>query len=92
MTGKDWGYGHQCGGTMKVAAGIERPAVIQWILDHLGPLTAAPQLRAPPDPPDALAAQQPAWSYEPTFDLPIPDPLVKAGPMDRSFPPGISLA
>ena len=47
-------------------------------LDHLGLPTAAPQFRAPPDPPDALAAQQPReWSYEPVFDdLPIPDPLL----------------
>ena len=33
---------------------------------HLGLPTAAPHLRAPPDPPDALAAHQPRqWSYEP---------------------------
>ena len=41
--------------------------------DHLGVPTRAPQLRAPPAPPDALAAQQPReWSYEPLFDLPVP--------------------
>jgi hypothetical protein len=57
---------------------IERSAVVRQILDHLGLPTGAPQLRAPPDPPDALAAQQPReWSYEPVFDdLPIPDPLL----------------
>jgi hypothetical protein len=68
----------QCGGTMKVIAVIERPAVVRQILDHLGFPTAAPSLRAPPDPLDALAAQQPReWSYEPLFDdLPLPDPLL----------------
>jgi hypothetical protein len=64
----------QCGGTMKVIAVIERPAIIRQILDHLGLPTESPQLRAPPDPP----AQQPReWSYEPLFDdLPPPDPLL----------------
>jgi len=67
----------QCGGTMKVIAVIERPAVIRQILDHLGLPTAAPHLRAPPDPPDALAAQQPReWSYEPVFDDLLSDPLL----------------
>jgi len=63
---------------MKVIAVIERPAIIRQILDHLGLPTAAPSLRAPPGPPDALAAQQPRqWSYEPLFDdLPPPDPLL----------------
>jgi len=51
---------------MKVIAVIERPAVIRRILDHLGLLTAAPQLGAPADAPDLLATQQPReWSYEP---------------------------
>ena len=45
-------------------------------LDHLGLPTGAPQLRAPPDSPDPLAAQQPReWSYEPLFDLPVPRSL-----------------
>jgi len=56
----------QCGGTMKVIAVIERPAVIRQILDHLGLPTGAPQLRAPPNPPHDVAADQPReWSYEP---------------------------
>ena len=68
----------QCGGTMKVIAVIERPGVVRHILDHLGLPTAAPSLRAPPDPSDALAAEQPReWSYEPLFDdLPISDPVL----------------
>ena len=68
----------QCGGTMKVIAVIERPAVVRQILDHLRLPTTAPSLRAPPDPPDDLAADQPReWSYEPLFDdLPIPDPVL----------------
>jgi hypothetical protein len=68
-------------------AANRRPAVIRKILDLLRLPTAAPQLRAPPDSPDALAAQQPReWSYEPLFDLPVrrtqtgdlllPDPLL----------------
>jgi hypothetical protein len=72
---------------MKVIAVIERPAVVRQILDHLGLPTAAPSPRAPPDPPDDLAADQPReWSYEPlldlpvrrtqTGDLPVPDPLI----------------
>jgi len=57
---------------MKVIALIDRPAVSQQILEHLGLSTAAPSLRAPPDPPDDLAAHQPReWSYEPLFDLPV---------------------
>ena len=62
-----------CGGTMKVIAVIDRPAVIRQILEHLGLSTAAPSLRAPPDPPDGLAADQlREWSYEALFDLPVP--------------------
>jgi len=58
---------------MKVIAVIERPAVVRQILDHLGLPSAGPQLRAPPDSPDPLAAQQPReWTYEPLFDLPVP--------------------
>ena len=56
-------------------------------IGHLGIPTAAPSLRAPPDPPDGLAADQlREWSYEPLFDLPvrrtqtgdlpIPDPVL----------------
>jgi len=48
----------RCGGTMKVIAVIERPAVIRQIPAHLGLPTAAPSFRAPPDPPRE-------WSYEP---------------------------
>jgi len=68
----------QCGGTMKVIAVIERPAVVRQILDHLGLPTAPPQLRAPPKPPNHVAADQPRdWSYEPFFDdTPLPDPLL----------------
>jgi len=67
----------RCGGTMKVIAVIERPAIIRQILDHLGFPTAAPQLRAPPGL-NAMTAQQPReWSYEPLFDdLPISDPAL----------------
>jgi len=51
---------------------IDRPAVIRQILEHLGLSTAAPSLRAPPDPPDGLAADQlREWSYELLFDLPV---------------------
>lgn len=39
---------------MKIIAVIERPAIIGQILDHLGILTPAPSLRAPPDPPGGL--------------------------------------
>jgi hypothetical protein len=61
-----------CGGAMKVIALIDRPAVIRQILEHLGLSTAAPSLRAPPDPPDGLAADQlREWSYELLFDLPV---------------------
>ena len=68
----------RCGGTMKVIAVIDRPAVIRQILEHLGLSTAALSLRAPPDPPDGLAADQlREWSYEALFDdLPILDPLL----------------
>ena len=67
-----------CGGTMKVIAVIERPAVIRQILEHLGLSTAAPSFRAPPDPPDGRGADPPReWSYELLFDdLPVPDPVL----------------
>jgi hypothetical protein len=59
-----------CGGTMKVIAVIERPAIIRQILEHLGLSTAAPSFRAPPDPPRES-------SYEPLLDdLPVPDPVL----------------
>jgi len=63
---------------MKVITVIERPAVVRQVLAHLGLPIAVPSFRAPPDPPDALAAHQPRqWSYEPLVDdLPIPDPLL----------------
>ncbi|MBI4574380.1 MAG: hypothetical protein HY713_13975 [candidate division NC10 bacterium] len=68
----------RCGGTMKVVAVIERPAVVRQILDHLGLPTAAPSFRAPPDPPDGQQADPSRkWSYEPLFDsLPVLDPLI----------------
>jgi hypothetical protein len=63
---------------MKVIALIDRPAVIQQILEHLGLSTAAPSFRAPHDLPDGLAADPlREWSYEALFDdLPIPDPVL----------------
>ncbi len=69
----------RCGGTMKIIAVIERPAVVRQILDHLGLPTVTPSLRAPPDAPDGLAGDHPReWSYEPCFDdLPVPDPLME---------------
>jgi len=40
--------------------------------------SVTPSLRAPPDVPDGLAADQPLeWSYEPVLDdLPVPDPVM----------------
>jgi hypothetical protein len=42
----------QCGGKLRVIAGIEEPAVIERILEHLrhtvGPVDPAPPSRAPP--------------------------------------------
>ncbi len=63
---------------MKIIAVIERPAVIRQILDHLGLPTGPASLRAPPDPGEGLAADQPReWSYEPVLDdLSIPDPVM----------------
>ncbi len=63
---------------MKNIAVIERPTIVRQILDHLGILTSAPSLRAPPDPPDRLAADYPReWSYEPFLDdLPVADPVI----------------
>jgi hypothetical protein len=68
----------RCGGTMKIIAIIERPAVIRQILDHLGLPTGAPSLRAPPAAPEGRVADQPReWSSEPFFDdLPVADPLM----------------
>jgi hypothetical protein len=53
-------------------------AVIRQILTHLGLPTAAPSLRAPPDPPAGLAAVgRRDWSYDPLCDdLPVPDPAI----------------
>jgi len=67
----------RCGGTMKVTAVIERPAVVRHILAHLGLPTGAPSFRAPPDPPDGLPLDPPReWSYELLFDdRPVPDPV-----------------
>jgi hypothetical protein len=51
---------------MKILAVIDGPAIVWQILDHLGLPAGAASLRAPPDPPDGLAADQPrAWLYEP---------------------------
>ena len=62
----------RCGGTMKVVAVIERPPLVRQILTHLGLPTGAASLRAPPDPPDAPAADPPReWSYEALLDLPV---------------------
>jgi hypothetical protein len=56
----------RCGGTMKMIAVIERPAVIRQILDHLGVAATPASLRAPPDPPDGGVAERPReWAYEP---------------------------
>lgn len=66
----------RCGGTMKILAVIEQPAVVRQILAHLGLPPGPASLRAPPDPPEGLAAD-PAreWSYEPFLDdLPVADP------------------
>jgi hypothetical protein len=38
----------QCGGKLRVIASIEEPAVIERILDHLGPIDPAHSSRAPP--------------------------------------------
>jgi len=85
----------RCGGTMKILAVIERPAIIRQIFAHLGLPAVAPSLRAPPDPPDGSAADPPReWSYEPFFDdLPVPDPCLGSrgqraslsGPVSRSL-------
>jgi hypothetical protein len=63
---------------MKIIAVIGRPAVIWQILGYLVLPAATPRLRAPPNPPEGLAADQPReWSYEPVFDdLPLPDPTL----------------
>jgi len=56
----------RCGGTMKIIAVIERPAIVRQILAHLGLPAATPRLRAPPDLPEGPTADQPReWSYEP---------------------------
>lgn len=63
---------------MKIISVIERPAIVRQILDHQGLPAVSPSLRAPPDPPDGLAGDQPReWSYKPLFDdLPVPDPIL----------------
>jgi hypothetical protein len=57
---------------------LERPPLVRQILTHLALPTSAPGFRAPPAPPNGLAADRPReWSYEPLFDnLPVPDPLI----------------
>ncbi len=53
----------RCGGTRKLLAVIERPAIIRQILAPLGLPAVAPSLRVPPDPPDGSAADPPReWS------------------------------
>jgi hypothetical protein len=66
-----------CGGTMKILAVIERPAIIRQFLAHLGLPAVAPSLRAPSDPPDGSSADlSREWSYEPlSDDLPVLDPM-----------------
>jgi hypothetical protein len=69
---------------MRVFAVIERPAVIRQILDHLGLPTTAPNLRAPPDPPDGSAADPPReWSYEPVLDALPPPWSYEPRPMNQ---------
>lgn len=67
-----------CGGTMKIIAVIERPAVVRQILDHLGLPSGASSLRAPPDQINGLAGDQAhEWAYEPFLDhWEIPDPAL----------------
>jgi len=52
--------------------------MVRQILKHLRVPTAAPSLRASPDPPVDLAGDHPhEWSSEPCFDdLPLPDPML----------------
>ncbi len=45
-----------CGGTRRIIAVTERPAVIRQILDQLGLPSVIPSLRAPPDTSDGLAS------------------------------------
>ncbi len=68
----------RCGGTMRVIAVIERPAVIQEILAHLGLPSIASSLRAPPERSASVAPDQSrAWSYDPFFDdLPFAGPVM----------------
>ncbi len=86
----------RCGGTMKVIAVIERPAVVRQILDHLSLPSGAVSLRAPPDQTNGLAGDHPReWSYEPLLDdPPIPDPpdRVAGGRTAWSVPGGVPVA
>ncbi len=60
----------RCGGTMKVIALIERPAVVKRILDHLHLSTPAAPDRSPPSPTAAKGQ-----TCEPLFDdLPWEEP------------------
>jgi hypothetical protein len=67
----------RCGGTMRVIAVIEQPAVVRQILDHLGIAVRSNAERSPPGAARGLAVSEaPEWSYEPVEDyLPLPDPL-----------------
>ncbi len=66
-----------CGGAMRVIAGIEQPAVVRQILDHLGIAIPSRAERPPPEPARSLAvAEAPARTYDPAHaDLPVLDPL-----------------
>ena len=72
----------RCGGTMRMIAVIEQPAVIRQILDHLG-IAQHHADRSPPitRPADScgnasFVRESPAWSYDPrAADPPLGDPL-----------------
>ena len=63
---------------MKILAVIDHPAIVWQILDHLGLPAGAASLRAPPDPPDGRAADQPSdCVYGPFLDdLAARDPML----------------
>jgi hypothetical protein len=67
----------ECGGAMRIIAFIDRPAVIEKIISHLGLPSGGSSLR-PPDQINGLAGDQPLeWSYDRLFDdLPIPDSAI----------------
>ena len=65
------------GGTRRVLAGIEQPAVIRQILERLGPAVPARAKRPPPAVTRRRArAEASEWTYDPmAADLPLMDPL-----------------